>query len=139
MLTEADGIPVGLAIGGANVNDIKLMRETLERIPIKRPTPTRRRPQHLCLDQGYDYQEARHLARAFKFTAHVPRRGQQLKPVAQRAHAKARRWVVERTHRWMNRIRRILICWERKSHNYLAMLHLALAFICFHSADVLAG
>ena len=30
-------------------------------------------------------------------------------------------WVVERTHSWINRFRRLLIRWEKKSENYLAM------------------
>ena len=47
---------------------------------------------------------------------------------------KPRRWVVERTHSWLNRFRRLLVRWEKKSENYLAMLHLAYAIICFRSA-----
>src|ERR671926_432009 len=57
LLTEANGIPVGLAIAGANVNDFKLLRETVASVPISRPKPTRQKPQNLCLDKGYDYQE----------------------------------------------------------------------------------
>jgi putative transposase len=36
---------------------------------------------------------------------------------------KARRWPVERTHRWINRFRRLLIRWEKLTDNFLAMLH----------------
>lgn len=39
------------------------------------------------------------------------------------ARAKARRWVVERTHSWLNRLRGILIRWAKKPANYLALLH----------------
>ena len=130
---------MGLAIAGANVNDFKLMRETIESIPIDRPEPTPRHPQNLCLDKGYDYQEPRDLAREFAFTAHIRTRGEEIKLIAECAGFKARRWVVERTHSWMNRFRRILVRWEKKDHNYLAMLHLTLAFICFHCADLLTG
>jgi putative transposase len=70
-LTEANGIPVGLAVAGANVNDFKLVGETVESVPIARPKPTRRKRQNLCLDKGYDYQEPRDLVCAFKFTAHI--------------------------------------------------------------------
>ena len=55
LLTDGRGVPVGAVIEGANRNDHKLMRETLEAIAVPRPRPTRRRPQHLCLDKGYDY------------------------------------------------------------------------------------
>ena len=62
LLTEANGVPVGLAVDGANRNDFKMMQATLESIPVKRPKPTRKKPQGLCLDKGYDYDEARDLA-----------------------------------------------------------------------------
>ena len=44
VLTDGRGVPLGAAIDGANRNDHKLMRPTLEAIPIRRPRPTRRRP-----------------------------------------------------------------------------------------------
>jgi len=64
VLTEGDGIPVGLTVAGANVNDFKLARDTIESIPLDRPKPTRKKPQGLCLDKGYDYDEVRALARS---------------------------------------------------------------------------
>jgi hypothetical protein len=57
LLTEAAGIPVGLAVDGANRVDFNLARETLESIPLRRPRPTKERPQGLCLDKGNDYPE----------------------------------------------------------------------------------
>lgn len=127
LLTDGLGIPVGVAVAGANINDFKLARETLLSIPVERPEPTGRRPQGLCLDKGYDCNEIRDLAAEFRFTAHIRSRGEDA--VAKKAGARARRWVVERTHSWLNRFRRILIRWEKKAENYLAMLHFALALI----------
>jgi hypothetical protein len=40
VLTEANGIPVGIAVDGANRHDMKLVRATVESIPVERPTPT---------------------------------------------------------------------------------------------------
>jgi len=37
----------------------------------------------------------------------------------------------------MNRCRRILIRWEKKPANYLALLHLVCAFITYRAADLL--
>src|SRR3712207_8614379 len=45
VLTDGRGVPLGAAIDGANRNDRKLMRPTLEAVPVRRPEPTRRRPQ----------------------------------------------------------------------------------------------
>jgi len=127
-------VPVGVAVAGANRNDFKMMKETLESIPVKRPKPTRNKPQGLCLDKGYDYDEARDLAKEFRYTAHIRSRGEEAQRLKRQAGFKARRWVVERTHSWMNRFRRILTRWEKKVENYLALLHLVCAVITYHCA-----
>jgi putative transposase len=137
LLTDGAGMPLGLAVGGANVNDFKLVRETIESIPLDRPRPTRNRPQGLCLDKGYDYDEVRALARQFRYTAHIRSRGEEAQLIKRRARFTARRWVAERTHSWMNRFRRILIRWEKKPENYLAMLHLACGWITYHASGLL--
>lgn len=129
-------MPIGLTVDGANRNDFKLMEETLESIPVERPNPTRRNPQGLCLDKGYDYDEARDLADEFGYTAHIRARGEEAKAIKHEAGFKARRWVVERTHSWMNRFRRILTRWERKAENYLALLHLVCAIITYRCAGL---
>jgi putative transposase len=133
-LTEGAGIPVGLAVDGANRVDFKLARETLESIPIRRPRPTKHRPQGLCLDKGYDYAEIDALVDEFRFTGHVARRGQPQCKVKRTASNKARRWVVERTHSWMNRFRRILVRWEKRADTYIAMLHLSFALITWRAS-----
>ena len=136
MLSEAAGVPVGLAVDGANRHDIKLARETIESIPVSRPNPTRRHPQGMCLDKGYDYPEVYGLLKEFDFTAHVIARGVEAQAIKRRAGYQARRWVVERTHSWMNRFRRILIRWEKKPENYIALLHLVCAVITFRCAGL---
>jgi transposase len=127
---------VGLAVAGANVNDFKLVRETLESVPVKRPRPSPHQPQNLCLDKGYDFGEVRDLAREFRFTAHIRSRGEEARSIRRSARFKARRWVAERTHSWMNRFRRILIRWEKKPENYVGMLHLALACIALQASEL---
>lgn len=131
LLTEASGVPVGLAVDGANRHDMKLVEATLESIPVKRPKPTKKEPQGLCLDKGYDYDEVRELAKEFAYTAHIRGRGEEAQAIKREVGFKARRWVVERTHSWMNRFRRILIRWEKKPENYLGLLHFVCAIITF--------
>ena len=129
-------MPIGLAVDGANRNDFKMMKETLESIPVKRPKPTRKKPQGLCLDKGYDYDEVRDLAKEFGYTAHIRTRGEEAQALKRQAGFKARRWVVERTHSWMNRFRRILTRWEKKAENYLGLLHLVCAVITYRCAGL---
>ncbi|MCS6911215.1 MAG: transposase, partial [Anaerolineales bacterium] len=72
----------------------------------------------------------------FGFTAHIRARGEEAKALAAEAGKRARRWVVERTHSWLNRFRRILIRWEKKSQNDLAFLHFACGLIAFRAAGL---
>jgi putative transposase len=130
-------MPIGLAVDGANRNDFKLAKETLESVPVERPGSASRQPQGLCLDKGYDYDEVRELAKEFGYTAHIRSRGEEAQALKRNARFKARRWVVERTHSWLNRFRRILIRWEKTAQNYLALLHFACAIITYRCAGVL--
>jgi putative transposase len=137
VLTDGGGVPIGLAVEGANRNDFKMVEATIMSIPIERPAPTREQPQGLCLDKGYDYDEVRELLAEFEFTAHIRARGEEAQAIKREAGDKARRWVVERTHRWMNRFRRVLVRWDKKVRNYLAFLHLACAYITYRQSGLL--
>lgn len=136
LLTEGHGIPLGVAVEGANRHDMKLLEPTLEAIIIERPEPTEEEPQNICLDKGYDYDEVRQILSAWGYTAHIRTRGEEASQKQRVPGYRARRWVVERTHSWLNRFRRLLIRWEKKAENYLAMLHLACAWITFRAAGV---
>ena len=130
-------MPIGLVAAEANRADFKLARATIESIPVRRPKPTRGQPQGLCLDKGYDYDEVRDLAAEFGYTAHMRARGEEALMIKRSLRFKARRWVVERTHSWMNRFRRVLTRWEKKVENYVGLLHLACACITFRAAGLL--
>jgi len=129
-------VPIGLAVEGANRHDMKLVRATIESMVVRRPEPTEEQPQGMCLDKGYDYEEVRETLREFGFTAHVRSRGEEAKSIGEEAGKRARRWVVERTHSWMNRFRRILVRWDKKPEHYLAFLHFACALIAFRAAGL---
>jgi putative transposase len=137
VLTDGGGVPIGLAVAGANRNDFKMTRETIESIPVKRPEPTPEIPQGMCLDKGYDDEEVRALLAEFGFTAHIRARGEEAKALRQEAGFRARRWVVERTHSWMNRFRRVLIRWDKKVRHDVAFLHLACAYITYRQSGLL--
>ena len=128
-------MPVGLAVAGANRNDVMLLAATLASVPVRRPRPTRRRPQGLCLDNAYDITWVYRLLVDAGFTPHVRGRREE---IVQRTHGyRARRWVVERTHSWMNRFRAVLVRWEKRTANYEGSLHLACAYIAFKRAGLL--
>jgi len=136
LVTEARGIPVGLVPDGANRHDLKRTESTLASLP---PAAEAARQAHLasggeqglCLDAGYDYAQVREIVAALGYTAHIRPRGEEVQ--AKKAGQKARRWVVERTHSWLNRFRHLLVRWAKKPENYLAMLHVACARITWYN------
>ena len=131
---------MGLEVAGANRPDMRLVETTLESIAVERPEPTKKKRQHLCADKGYDFPSVRELVVAWGYTAHIPaKKAKGAEPVKREKipSYRARRWVVERTHSWMNRFRRLLIRWEKKVPNYKAFLHFACAWITYKGAGVL--
>ena len=136
VLTEGHGIPISVAVEGANRHDMKLVRPTIEAIVIARPIPGEAEQQGMCLDKGYDYEEVRATLREFGFTAHIRARGEEAKALKTEVGFRARRWVVERAHSWMNRFRRLLVRWDKKPQNYLAFLHFACGMIAFRAAGL---
>jgi putative transposase len=126
ILTDARGMPIGLAIGGANTHDQKLFHATLDSVPVKRPKRKGRRRLHLCCDKGYDCERLRTDARRRGYHPHIRSRNEEQEEIRQSGKP-ARRWVVERIASWLNRYRRILVRWEKKAANFQALLHLVFA------------
>jgi putative transposase len=93
-------------------------------------------PQGMCLDNGDDDDEVQELLAKFGFTAHIRARGKEAPAITREARYKARRWVVERTHRWMNRFWRVLVRWDKNVRNDLAFLHLACAYITYRQSGL---
>ena len=75
------------------------------------------------------------LARAHGYTPHIRARGEEIRLKARTPGWKARRWVVEACHSWLNRNRGILIRWSKKEENHLALLQLACGLIAFKKAN----
>lgn len=131
LLGDANGIPLALAVAGANVNDMVLVPETLDNIVAFRPIPTPEHEQNLAMDKGYDFAQTACQVRQHGFTPHIRHRGEG-KLTYQDPGKPARRWVIERSNSWMNRFRRILIRWEKKAENYVAMIEFAFSIIIFN-------
>jgi hypothetical protein len=123
-----------LAHDGANRHDSKLLAATLDSVPIERPAPTPGKPQGLCLDRGYDSETVRELVAAHGYTAHIRSRGEEIKLKLRTPGWRARRWVVEACHSWLNRNRALLIRWSKKDENHLALLQLASGLIAYKKA-----
>ncbi|MEJ7792428.1 MAG: transposase [Gaiellaceae bacterium] len=134
LLCEAGGVPIGVAHDGANRHDSMLLEPTLASVPIERPVSSVERPQGLCLDRGYDYPWVHELSIERGFAPHVRSRGEEIKLKLRTPGWRARRWVVEACHSWLNRNRALLIRWSKKEQNHLALLQLACGLIAFKKA-----
>ena len=129
LLVDGRGAPLSLIVAGANRHDVKLLGATLDAIVVERPKPTKQKPQHLCVDKGYQGRVADQQMRARGYIPHIPT--QTPAKGGHKTKGRARRWVVERTHSWMNNYRKLRVRYEKKVANFEALLHLATAMICW--------
>ena len=149
LLTEGKGVPVATVLSGANRHDMKKLADLLDATVVERPAvpenaPADDRP-NLCLDRGYDYDACREAAIAHGYTPHIPPKAseaQPLPPPGDPARHPPRRWVVEASHSWFNRFRRLLIRWEKRADTYLGFVQLAACLIVYRKlrhARLLSG
>ena len=135
VLTDQRGAPLAVEITGANTHDKTVALATLDGIVVERPEKVVYRLHHLCLDQGYDYADVIEGVQERDYHLHLAKSpAEQAARPGQKKHP-ARRWVVERTHAWHNRFRRLLIRWEKKSTHYQAFIHVASVLIIFRIVE----
>jgi putative transposase len=120
-----------VVVAPANVHDTKLLEQTIDAIVVERPEPTRKHPQHLCLDKGYDNPTGHAAAEKKHYTPHIRRIGEEKFDEKKRKRRPARRWVVERTLSWLSKCRGILVRYAKKSSNYLGIIQLGCALLWY--------
>ena len=119
-----------MTLSGANRHDSMALADTLDAIPPvrsgKRGRP-RRRPGKLHADKSYDFRRCRQDCRRRRIKPRIARRG-----VDSSQRLGRHRWVVERTHAWMARFRRLVVRYERRDDIHLAFTLLGCALICLN-------
>lgn len=133
IVSEGNGYPVGATIAGANVHDTKLLAATLEAVVVEPPDVE----QHLCLDRGYNNPTGRRTVEESGHVAHIA--GTDSGEKRRSASAKPRRWVVERAFAWLQKCRGLLIRYDKKASNYLALLQLGCALLWIRRLHQLGG
>jgi len=124
-------------VGPANRHDVKLLAATLDGVVVERPEVREEKKQHLCLDKAYAGEPAQEVGQARGYEVHVPDKASAKKKRKRTGgRRKPRRWVVEVTHSWLNRFRRLLVRWEKKAANYRSLLYFACAIICWRKCEV---
>lgn len=95
--------------------------------------------QNLCADKGYDGQPALQVIVSKGYIPHVKKRGEEIQEKRNNPSWKARRWVVEVSHSWFNRFRKILVRYEKLTDTYMALLHMAAAIIAYRKVGIIYG
>jgi len=139
VLTDARGLPLAVEVSGANVHDRQLVDSIFAHMPLLPPLAVVDSPPHFCGDKAYDAHWIRQLLARWGYVDHIKSRGQEAHERQLTPAYRARRWVCERTHSWMNRFRRLLIRWEKKVANYHALLYLACANIVWKRSILFSG
>jgi transposase len=120
VVTEGTGLPLHLVAAGANCHDAPLLGPTLagldklDRLP---DAPT------VHLDRAYDGGPTRALLDALGFDGAIARKGVPAPVPA------GSRWVVERTHSWMNGYGKLRRCTEKRALVVDFYLFLAAALV----------
>jgi hypothetical protein len=120
VVTEGAGLPLHLVAAGANRHDAPLLEPTLDGLD-----KLDRRPDEptVHLDRAYDSRRCRALLDAHGFDGAIARKGI---PAPVQAGA---RWVVERTHSWMNGYGKLRRCTEKRQAVVDFYLFLAAALV----------
>lgn len=118
VVTDAAGVPLHLVAAGANRHDAPLLGPTLAGLEKLGPLPP---GVTVHLDRGYAGAPTRDLLAGLGFAGEVARKGDPVQA--------GPRWVVERTHAWMNGFGKLRRCTERRASAVDFYLFLAATFV----------
>ena len=126
-------------MSGAQRHDVALLELTLDHLVIERPTGKNAPKEHLCADKGYAGQPAQESILGRNYIPHVKQRGEEVAAKKKNPRYRARRWVVERTHSWLNRFRKLLVRFDKRVESYEGLLEIACALITFRRVIFIYG
>lgn len=106
------GTPLGASLSGANRHDSMMLAPTLDAIPSVR---SGRRGRRECRQRG--------------IAPRITRRGTESSQRLGR-----HRWIVERTHAWLARLRRLAVRYDHREDIHLAFVTLGCALVCLKQA-----
>jgi hypothetical protein len=119
--TEGNGVPVGIVSAGANRHDSPLLEPTIQ--ATKQQVGVLPKKSVMHLDSGYDGKPGRDVLAEHDLIGEIARKGIP-SPIQV-----GTRWVVERTHSWMNNFGKLRRCTDRDGTIVDFYLYLAAAFV----------
>lgn len=132
VLSDAQGIPLAVAVSGANMHESLAFKPLILGIPAVRSRrgPRRRRPVKLRADKASFSADHLSWLRERGLVARITRPGIESGERPGRHH-----WKIERSIAWLFGYRRLAIRYERKGSHFLA---LAAAMTCYKKLAKLA-
>ena len=130
-MTEGNGLPLAFVVTAANVSEVTVGLEVVDRVKVQRPQGRpRQRPGSLAADKSYDSADFRWelhrrgiqssiSRRRWKNRRRRPGRPPLVHPVSQS------RWKVERSHGWLDNWRRLVTRYDWYTESYMAFLTIA--------------
>ena len=138
MLVDERGVPLSIVVTGANRHDVSQVDSVLEN-RVYFPSKDSSEQKNLCADAGYTGKPARKRIVRDGYVPHVRSRGEEINEKIRHPDFKPRRWIVEVSHSWFNRFRKLAIRYEKTHASFLALHHLAAAIIALRKTGVIYG
>jgi transposase len=123
VVVDASGLPLGMAVAGANVSEQDLLVPALDDIPLEVPEGT-----PVIADKGHDSDPLRDELEAEGFAPIIPHRKNRVKPSrndGRRLRRYRHRWLIERTNAWLHCYRGLAVRWSYYSTMYVGMIYLS--------------
>lgn len=98
-------------------------------------SPAAHRHKHLCADAAYRSADNARTIEKHGCIAHIVDRRREANLKRREPSKRARRWVVEVCHSWLNRFRKLLVRYEELERSFLALNHLTAAIIAFRKVS----
>lgn len=125
-IADCHGLPIALWVGSATPHEQKLVTATIQHRFVAE------KPKRLIGDKGYDSDALDDQLAEHGIELIAPHRRYRTRTHRQdrrKLRRFKRRWKIERFFAWLKNFRRLLVRWERHSHNFLGMVQLACMLI----------
>lgn len=136
-LVDGRGVPLSLLVTGANIPDCTRLDELLANKVVEQPQEGAEE-ENLCLDAGYRGKGPVAEEHGYRPLIQSRKEEREGKRERKRGH-KARRWVVEASHSWFNRFRKLVPRYEKTDLSFVGLLHLAAALITLGKVMTIYG
>ena len=123
VVVDASGLPLGMAVAGANVSEQDLLMPAVDDVPLEVPAGT-----PVIADKGHDADGLRDALEAEGFVPIIPHRRNRVQPSrndGRRLRRYRHRWRIERTNAWLHCYRGLAVRWSFYSFMYVGLVYLS--------------